>query len=454
MLNLKIQKLSIFYNQPLLDQVDLYTSGNKVIALIGDNGSGKSTLLKIIAGIEQPISGEIIWSHQPEIGYMKQELNEQSTLSGGQQKITLLAQLIYSNSNQVLLLDEPDNHLDIEGKLWLQEALKDFQGLVILISHDREFLEAVTDHVWLVENHTVTSYPYGFKKYQQEYAHNFATDLKKYTLQLKEKQRLEKLVKDYLLRIKQGKVKPSAYRNMVHRLEHHVANMIPDPRANQQKIDIKSESLGRTIKGKTALLVKNLDFSYQDRVIFNQANLHLDINDKVALVSPNGSGKSTLIKLLLDQNIKREGIAQIGTNLKVGYYSQDHFETLNENSTPIKCFANRFSLWDYQAEGILKRFLFSKQLAKSRISTLSGGQKARLQLALFLYTNPDILILDEPTNHLDIKSIEALENFLIQYNGALLLISHDRQLVDNLNIPVYTITDNQIKLRSASQDAF
>lgn len=445
MLNLKITNLSIQYNQPLLDRVDLYSSGNKVIALIGDNGSGKSTLLKIINGSEQPLSGEVSWSYEPSIGYMVQELDEESTLSGGQQKIAILAGLIYSENHDVLLLDEPDNHLDLDGKSWLEQAIKDFQGMVIVISHDREFLEQVSDAVWLVEDNEVKTYPFGFKKFQTEYADNLASEEKRYRIQLKEKKRLEKMVEAFRIRIKQGTAKPSAFRNVQHRLERHVAEMIPDPKRNQASIKIQGKREGRVIKGKTAVLVKDLFFKYKDLEVFHDANLHLEINDKIALVSANGSGKSTLVKLLLGKAKPDSGVAKIGEGLKIGYYSQDHSESLDPEMTPVQYFALRFSLWDYEIEAILKRFLFTKQTMKSRISTLSGGQKARLQLALFLYTNPDILILDEPTNHLDLKSIAALENFLVEYNGALILISHDRQLIANVGIPVYGISDGKIK---------
>lgn len=446
MLNLKINKLSIHFNQPLLDRVDLYASGRKVIALIGDNGSGKSTLLKIISGNEEPLSGEVNWSFQPSIGYMKQELGEESTLSGGQQKIALLAGLIYSEQHDVLLLDEPDNHLDLEGKEWLENAINDFQGLVIVISHDREFLENISDAVWLVEDRVVKTYPFGFKKFQEEYANDLLSEERLYKTQLKEKRRLEKMAKEFHLRIQQGTGTPSAYRNILHRLEHHIAEMVPDPSRNKATISIQSGRQGKLIKGKTAVIVKDLYFEYPDLMVFNNANFHLGITDKAALVSPNGSGKSTLIKLLMGQIEPDEGVAKIGPGLKIGYYSQDHAETLDPEITPVQYFSKRFSLFDYQVEPILRRFLFSNQTMKSKIRMLSGGQKARLQLALFLYTNPDILILDEPTNHLDLKSIAALESFLAEYDGALLLISHDRQMVENLEIPVYEIVEGQIKL--------
>ena len=172
----------------------------------------------------------------------------------------------------------------------------------------------------------------------------------------------------------------------------------------------------------------------------------MEVGDKVALVSGNGTGKSTLIKLILGMLEPQEGTARVGDNLKVGYYSQDHLETLPADGTPISVFCSKFPVADYEAASVLKKFYFSKQTIKSKIWTLSGGQKARLQLALFLYTNPDVLILDEPTNHLDIRSVSALEEFLVDYQGSVLLISHDHDLLNNVCDVAYEIKANQLKL--------
>jgi ATP-binding cassette, subfamily F, member 3 len=444
MLNLKINNLTIQYNQPLLDKVDLYQGGKDVVALIGDNGTGKSTLLKIMAGLESPMSGDVVWSSKPSIGYMKQELDEFSTLSGGQKKIAILADLIYANSHDVLLLDEPDNHLDLEGKEWLENALAGFEGLAIIISHDREFLENVSTKVWLLEDRTIRVFPYGFGKFQETYNEELIANRKLYKMQVKEKKRLEELVKDFKYRASYNSDTASAYRSMVKRLEHHIADMIPDPDRIQTAITLSTKKDTKTIKGKMAIQVKEMTFRYEQNTIFRDVNFDMTVHQKVALISPNGSGKSTLIKLLTEQLTPQHGSAKIGPGLKLGYYSQDHQEALDPEITPLDAFMYKYPVYDYQAEHILGKFLFSKQTMRSKVRMLSGGQKSRLQLALFLYSNPDFLILDEPTNHLDIKSVTVLENFLKAYKGALLLISHDRQLIKNLNVDIFEIRDKQI----------
>ena len=168
MINLKITKLEKSYSQPLLENVTLNHTSNGIVALIGDNGSGKTTLLKIIADLEEQESGRIEWTGEPRIGYLQQEIDFLPTLSGGQKKIALLADLIYSGLYDVLLLDEPDNHLDIENKQWLASAMQAFDGLIIMISHDRHLLKQITTHTWLVEDGSIRTYPFGYEKFVLE----------------------------------------------------------------------------------------------------------------------------------------------------------------------------------------------------------------------------------------------------------------------------------------------
>lgn len=444
MINLKITKLQKHYNQPLLDDVTLSHTGNGIIALIGDNGSGKSTLLKIMAGLEEQEGGKIQWPWEPRIGYLTQEIESLPTLSGGQKKLAMLADLIYSNLYDVLLLDEPDNHLDIENKQWLASALKSFNGLVIMISHDRHLLKEISTHTWLVEDREIRTYPFGYGKFVHAYQEERESMEHMFHVQELELNRLTELLKRFKHK---ATYNPDAARYM-HAIEKRLARfkstMVKDPKLNDVKIELDTKITAKQIKHKLAINVRGLCFSYKDCDIFNEADMFIEVGDKVALISPNGTGKSTLIKLILGQLEPDSGVAKIGENLKVGYYSQEHLETLPKDSTPLKCFTERFPLRDYQAEEILRKFYFSKQTAESKIWTLSGGQKSRLQLALFLYTNPDLLILDEPTNHLDLKSVAALEDFLISYEGSVLLISHDHELLNNVCDMFYEIKNKKI----------
>lgn len=449
MINLKITKLEKSYNQPLLDNVSLFHTGSGVVALIGDNGSGKSTLLKILGGLEEQDSGKIEWGSDLRIGYLQQEIDSLPTLSGGQKKIALLADLIYSSMYDVLLLDEPDNHLDIDNKQWLAQAIQSFDGLVIMISHDRHLLKQITTHTWLVEDREVRTYPFGYGKFVAEYENERESQEHLFHVQEKEHKRLKELVNVFKARASSGPKMARYYHALEKRLARFESEMIKDPKRHDVKIELNTATTAKKIKNKLAIMVREMSFGYPDNPLFEKAELFVEVGEKVALVSPNGSGKSTLIKLILGQLNPESGVAKIGENLKVGYYSQEHLETLDKNSTPIECFTQKFPIADYEAAAVLRKFYFSKQTIKSKIWTLSGGQKARLQLALFLYTKPDILILDEPTNHLDLKSVAALEEFLVEYEGTVLLISHDHDLLNNVCDIGYEVSNKKILLKQS-----
>lgn len=445
MINLKISNLTKQYNQPLLEKVNFSFTGSGVVGFIGDNGSGKSSLLKILAGVDKDFTGKFAWSGEPSIGFMPQEIMDRENLSGGQKKMEKLAQLIYGESHDVLLLDEPDNHLDFDGKEWLSNALDYFPGLVIMISHDRDFLDMNTEFTWLIESGGVRTFPFGYKKFSKIYLQERGYLERLYKKQVKEKKRLQILVKEFGRIAAYNSKRASAYRSMQKRLERHIEDMVVDPAKQMGSILLNSQIDKKKMKRKTAVFVKDLEFCYGEDSVFSGASMHLEVGEKVALISPNGSGKSTLIKLLLGELKAKVGKAEIGVNLDLGYYSQEHTESLDQTQTPLKILMAKYPLFEYQAEAVLKKFLFTKQTMKSRIDTLSGGQKSRVQLAVFLYRNPDVLLLDEPTNHLDIKSILALENFLNDYEGTVLLISHDKRLVKNVCKRVFEITDRIIK---------
>ncbi len=446
MINLKITKLEKSYNQPLLDNVTLSHTGNGIVALIGDNGSGKSTLLKIIAGLEDQDGGKIEWGGEPRIGYLQQEIDSLPTLSGGQKKLALLADLIYSNLYDVLLLDEPDNHLDIENKQWLANALQSFDGLVVMISHDRHLLREITTHTWLVEDREIRTYPFGYEKFTVEYQKEREDLEHLFHVQDKEHKRLKELVERFRQKAASSLKTARYYHALEKRLARFEKEMVKNPKSRDARIELNTSVSGKQIKHKLAIMVRDLFFSYDEVSVFEKAELYIEVGEKVALISENGSGKSTLIKLILNQLEPSTGVAKSGEGLKVGYYSQEHLESLEKETTPIDCFTKRFPIADYEAAAVLRRFYFSKNTMKSKIWTLSGGQKARLQLALFLYTNPDILILDEPTNHLDLKSVAALEKFLVDYEGTVLLISHDHELLNNVCDVAYEIKNKKIKL--------
>ena len=280
-MNLKITKLEKHYNQPLLDNITLNHTGNGIVALIGDNGCGKSTLLKILSGIEEQDSGKIEWSNNPRIGYLQQEIDSLPTLSGGQKKIALLADLIYSNLYDVLLLDEPDNHLDIDNKEWLANAMLSFNGLIILISHDRHLLKKVTTHTWLVEDREIRTYPFGFGKFTAEYDKEQDALEHLFHVQDKEHKRLKELVERFRAKAASGPKVARYYHALEKRLARFESEMVKDPKGRDVHIELKTSLSGKQIKNKLAIMVKSVSFAYPENQIFNNAEMYIEVGEKV-----------------------------------------------------------------------------------------------------------------------------------------------------------------------------
>ncbi len=443
MLGLSVNHLSKSYHVPLFRNITLDIEGSQVIGLIGDNGSGKSTLLKILAGEESPDSGRYQWSNDVGLGYLPQELKEKNDLSGGQKKIAHLRRLFFEEKRNVVLLDEPDNHLDIEYKLWLEEIIKKFSGVIIIISHDRKLLANVTTRVWLVAEEKVNDYKFGYQKFVDIYQDELDRRFNLFKTQEKERQRLEKLVEMFGSRAASSQKFVGAYHSTEKRLKKFKEKMVTPPPAVKNSLGITLD-LEKQHHRKTAIFAKDIAKSFGNKEILKDLNFHLFCGEKVAVMGPNGMGKSTFIKIIAKVLTPDRGIVEHGSNLKVGYYSQDHFEALNENNTPIESINEILPGDRYQYQGYLEKFLFTKEVSNSKIKYLSGGQRSRVQLARFLILNPEVLLLDEPTNHLDIKSVEVLEKFLIQYQGAFILISHDRNMVSNVAQKIYILKDGKL----------
>ncbi len=443
MISLQISHLTKAYHQTLFADFLANLEGRHVIGLIGDNGSGKSTLLRILAGQESADSGTYHFSDECDIGYLPQEIETLPGLSGGQKKIQEVRRLFFAEKKNVILLDEPDNHLDIEHKLWLEEVIKGFNGLLILISHDRTLLANLTDRVWLVSEESIKDYEFGYQKFVDFYQKELGERYHLFQTQDKERKRLEELVKLFRTRAARNSKLVGLYHGMEKRLVRHTEMMKAPPPVSKNSLGI-SVTLSKQHERKTAVFAQHLSKAYGNKQILLNAKLHLFCGEKIAVMGANGKGKSTFMKILAKTMAPDEGAVEYGTNLKVGYYSQDHFESLYNDLTPVEELNTVRQDQPFIHENYLKRFLFTKETARTPMKYLSGGQRSRVQLAKFLILNPEVLLLDEPTNHLDIASVEALEHFLLDYKGALVLISHDRQLVGNVAERIYTIEEGKL----------
>lgn len=353
------------------------------------------------------------------------------SLSGGQRTRLALAKLLLSKPD-LLILDEPTNHLDIETLSWLEGYLKSYDGAILIVSHDRYFLDQVVSIVYEVSRTRVTKYTGNYSAYLDEKAKNYERDIKMYERQQDEKAKLEAFIQKNIARASTTKMAQSR-RKMLERTEWMDS---PDS-------DEKSASFGFTIErqsGNDVLSIDDLAIGYTGNEISHGIFMRVFREDRIALVGPNGVGKSTLLKTVVKDLAALNGDIRYGTNVQIGYYDQEQAK-LNSNKTVL---AELWDEWPLMNEKdirtVLGNFLFSGDDVTKPVNSLSGGEKARLALAKLMMQKCNFLVLDEPTNHLDLDSKEVLENALIDYPGTLLFVSHDRYFINRIATKVVELS--------------
>lgn len=372
------------------------------------------------------------------LGFNQNELNKPySSFSGGWKMRVELAKLLIQKPN-VVLLDEPTNHLDIESIQWLERYLKNYAGIILLISHDREFLDNITNRTLELANGKLYDYKCNYSKYLKLREEEIIT-------QIAAKKNQEKMVKhtqELINKFRAKKNKAAFAQTLIKKL-----NKLEDIEIDQlEKDKIKFQFPEPSHSGKETLKVTELEKSYGDKKIFKKVDLSIARGEKIALIGKNGMGKSTFIKSIV-KDIEFGGNIQLGHQVMMGYFAQDEAHKLDPKKTV-------FETIDEVASGeirkqirpILGSFLFSGEDIDKKVHVLSGGEKTRLSLCKLLLQPNNFLILDEPTNHLDMASKEILKNALVSYSGTLLLVSHDRGFLDGLTDRVYFIKDQGIKI--------
>ncbi len=447
----------------ILNDTSFFLEENDKVGLIGVNGAGKSTFLKILIGTEHLDDGSIITRNGLRISVLEQEpvLNQElnilenifleassedklvlefeaksilnkmgftnfdldmATLSGGERKRIALAKALVIPTD-VLILDEPTNHLDSDMIIWLEDYLKKYNGSVIMVTHDRYFLDRVTNKILELEDGKLYTYEANYSKFLELKAQREESEI---ATKRKNRSLYEKEL-EWSMRGPRGRGTKSTYR--LNRLEELDTGKVVE----NDKLSMSSAS---TRLGKKTIELENVSKSYGDRVIIKDFTYIIDRNERLGIVGKNGMGKSTLLRIMSLEDKEYSGTVDVGETVKIGIINQ-HFKDPDPKIRVIDYIKEvaEFVTTDTEtisASTMLERFLFDKDKQWSVVGKLSGGEKRRLNLLRVLMSAPNILFLDEPTNDLDILTLAVLENYLENFNGAVITVSHDRYFLDKL----------------------
>ena len=460
---INVEHISKLYgDKMILEDLSCSVDEGDKIGIIGINGTGKSTLLRIIAGEEEADEGKIIFSNGMTIGWMGQnpEFDEESSilkyvcegkkieddygyesdakamltvlelenfdekiknLSGGQKKRAALCKVLLQKPD-ILILDEPTNHLDNKMSDWLENYLKSFRGVLLMVTHDRYFLDKVTNHIWEVEGGKVYYYDENYSGYLERKAEREEREL------ASERKRQSILRSEVKWVMRGARARSTKQKARLERFEQLKA--MDSPKTAKQ---VEMGSVGTRL-GKKTIELYDISKAYGDKVLFKHFSYIFKRFERIGFVGHNGCGKSTLMKILADLEQADSGVIEWGETIKIGYFAQE-CEVMDERERVIDYIKDaaeyvRTSEGLVSASKMLERFLFSSDMQYTPIAKISGGERRRLYLLKVLMQSPNVLILDEPTNDLDIATFRVLEDFLDEFAGIVITVSHDRYFLD------------------------
>lgn len=376
------------------------------------------------------------------LGLAQSELTKPlSVLSGGQKKLVGLARLLLVRPD-VLLLDEPDNHLDLPGKVYLEKLIREYGGTVVIISHDRYLLDAVVTHIAELEDGRMTVFEGDYSSYIADKEMRLARQEELFRAQQHEITRMEIAIKRFAVWAKvydneKFAIKAKSMQKRLDRMDR-----VEKPITDRRRMDLGQLNGWRG--SNKVLELANISKSFGEKVVFSNLNETIWHGERVGLIGANGAGKSVLLRMLLGQEMPDAGEIKIGPSVSIGHYAQEH-ETLDFNQTLLDAVRYAGEMNESRATAFLLRYLFTYKQVSQKIGELSGGERSRLQLALVVLSGANFLLLDEPTNNLDIASAEVLENALEDFLGTVLIISHDRYFLDRTVERLLVIEDKGLK---------
>ena len=427
----------------MLKDVSFHLEDKEKAAIVGINGSGKTTLLRCILGIEEADEGSIAFSKEKKMDYLAQqhadietENEDYDTLSGGQKTRKRLEEILQEKPD-LLILDEPTNHLDIGSIQWLEKVLKRYDGAVLLVSHDRYFLDRIVTKVIDLERGKVRMYQGNYSAYAEKKRQLREAEWKAFQNQQAEIKHQEAVIEKLKQFNREKSIKRAESREKmllkVERLEK------PEELENEMKLLFSP----RESSGNDVLMAKELGKSYDGKRLFSHGTFSLQRGEHVALIGDNGSGKTTLLKILNGLIQADEGEFRLGSKVKIAYYDQEH-AVLHMEKTLFEEIQDTYpDMNNTKVRNVLAAFLFTGDDVYKRIQDLSGGEQGRVSLAKLMLSDANFLILDEPTNHLDIQGKEVLEEAIRNYEGTVLYVSHDRYFINKTATRIIELFSNR-----------
>ncbi|EUJ31684.1 ABC transporter ATP-binding protein [Listeria floridensis FSL S10-1187] len=365
-------------------------------------------------------------------------------LSGGEKTKTALAALLLEKPD-LLLLDEPTNHLDLTAVIWLTKFLQTYRGAVLVVSHDRYFLDEVVTKMIELENMELITYHTNFSGYLKEREERLLREFQAYKDQQKKIKKMKQAIKQLREWGEQANPPNDAFFRRAKNMERMLEKMekVKRPVLTQKEMNLEFEESKRS--GDDVVVFEGVSKRFGEKILLDAADLHIRHKDRVAIIGDNGTGKSTLLKMIVGTVSPDAGEVLVGTSAKIAYLSQQ-MEELDPNLTVLEAFRDRIGVTEGEARNMLAGFMFYREMVFRKVANLSGGERMRLRLAQFINQPVNTLVLDEPTNHLDIASREVLEEAISKFNGTVITVSHDRYFIDQICSKILLLSDKKLTL--------